>query len=283
MLDTGTRQEIDGIVQRILNEMGVKDPPLTIESVIEHLSIDHSYYSLEDPGLLREIWHRLKIGSAKATTIFQKIGLQGLWLPDETKIIVDIAVAPARRKWVNAHEVMHKLIPSHADLLLGDTAETLDPEYHEMIEAEANYGASALIFLGERFKKDALDSKSEFRSVQKLKQRYSNSLVSTLRRFVVSGDKPMVGIVSTPFWANLNEGKPRLRYSFTSKTFRLLFSKVKVEDILSAIEPRMSEKRGGMLATDLIQMRDDTGKINSFLFEAFYNQYDILTLVSHWE
>jgi hypothetical protein len=87
-MDRKTARDIDSRVEQILKEMGISTPPLKIEDVIEHLRIHHSYYSLEDPSLLKEIFHRIRIGAQKATDIVKKVNLKGLWLPDSNQILV---------------------------------------------------------------------------------------------------------------------------------------------------------------------------------------------------
>ena len=48
-------------------------------------------------------------------------------------------------------EIGHDIIPWHADMMLGDTEQTLTPSCHEIIEAEANYAAGQLLFMASRF------------------------------------------------------------------------------------------------------------------------------------
>ena len=52
----------------------------------------------------------------------------------------------------------HSIIPWHDGMMLGDNTQTLLPLCHEQMEAEANYVAGRLLFMGERFKLEASDS-----------------------------------------------------------------------------------------------------------------------------
>ncbi|MGZ3720717.1 MAG: hypothetical protein ACXVB8_20565 [Bdellovibrionota bacterium] len=282
-MDRKTAQDIDRTVEKLLKEMGRLTPPLRIEDVIQHLSIDHSYYSLEDPGLLKEIFHRFKIGKKKATDLVQKVKLKGLWLPDSNQILVDLSVVEKKRKWVNAHEVSHKIIPTHSQFFQADTAETLDPEYHEMLEMEANYGASALIFMGQRFTTEAVDVAPCFKTIELLSKRYQNTLATTLRRFVLlSHNLPMLGMISTPYWKELPEGQPsRCRYFIPSPLFADQFSAVEPLAALKLVDGYTVPKRGGMVGTDTLELVDDNGLRHEFLAESFFTSYDLLTLICH--
>jgi hypothetical protein len=248
-----------------------------------HLAVDHSYYDLEDPGLIREFVHKLKVGSKKAIDVLKKVNLKGLWLPDSKRIIVDLSVAEAKKKWVNAHELAHRIIPTHNQFFLADTMETLDPEYHEMLEAEANYGASALIFLGETFTTEALAYSPVFESVRSLSKKYQNSLATTLRRFVLySHNKAMAGVISLPKWVDTPAGcVSRCRYFIPSHRFTSEFSSVSASVVMNVIDSYTNPKRGGYVGSGAFTLRNDNGETHIFEGESFYNQYDLLTLIVH--
>ena len=61
MLDEFTCKNIDMIVERVLKEARLNQPPIHIENLLSHLEIDRDFYNLEDPGLIRRIQHRIKI------------------------------------------------------------------------------------------------------------------------------------------------------------------------------------------------------------------------------
>lgn len=280
-MDRKTANEIDKRIQKIIKEMGLREPPLKIDDVVQHLNVHHSYYDLEDPNLLQEIFHRMRIGAKKAIDAAKKVNLKGLWLPETNQILIDLSVKEKKRKWVSAHEISHKIIPAHAQFLQGDTAETLDPEYHEMLEAEANYGASALIFMGDHFTKEALQVKPCFEALRILHKRYQNTLATTLRRIVQYGHNiPMLGVVSTPYWLNPKK-KNECRYFIPSNKFFAEFSKIFPQQILDIIEENITPKKGGMIGTYEFQLTDDNGGIHEFLGESFFTSYDVLTLITY--
>ena len=89
-VDVSTRREIDKIVERILRDGGLREPPIQITDVLEHLKLSRDFYRLDDPTLLRRFAHRLQIGTNKLVNIVRdKIKLAAVWLPDEKRILVD--------------------------------------------------------------------------------------------------------------------------------------------------------------------------------------------------
>ena len=74
------------------------------------------------------------------------------------------------------HEMGHRILVWHHPYFYGDTAQTLDPDWQQPLEEEANYTASTLMFCGELFTTEARDTKPEWASVEELKKRYRKNL-----------------------------------------------------------------------------------------------------------
>src|ERR1700675_4571877 len=92
-----------------------------------------------------------------------KAKLSALWVPDTKRILIDEAVPKPKHRWIEGHEVGHSVIPWHREVLFGEHEYTLDPICHAMFEAEANYTASQLLFLQQRFSREARDGALEFK------------------------------------------------------------------------------------------------------------------------
>ena len=282
IIDKRTKLEIDKRVKKILAEVGAKEPPLNLNEVEDFLMINKYYYDLTDPGFLDEIKHKLHIGSRKVLSIIKKISLKALFLPDSNQIAIDNEVPHSKEKWVTAHEIIHKTLPTHNQLLLGDTAETLDPDYHDMMEMEANYGASSLIFLQQIFTKEAAETDCTIKSVIQLSKRYKNSATSTLRRFVeTNNSSPLAALVSKPIWLNDSDKNQRCRYYLKSPIFEKLFCNIDSGLLMTIVDNNCYRCYGGPCGSDTDLLYDINGRGHEFLFESFFNQYDILTLVTH--
>jgi len=54
-VDDSTRREIDKLVERILRDSGLREPPVQIADILEFLKVHRDFYSLEDPKLLERL------------------------------------------------------------------------------------------------------------------------------------------------------------------------------------------------------------------------------------
>jgi hypothetical protein len=76
--------------------------------------------------------------------------LGAMWLEQRT-LFLERRQSRPRRRFTQAHELMHALCPWHGPALRTDTAAELFGPAREALEAEANAGAGLLIFGGSRF------------------------------------------------------------------------------------------------------------------------------------
>lgn len=56
MTDEATCRQIDKVVDRALEDAGLKEPPFMIEDLLEYLEVNRDFYDLEDVRLLRRFW-----------------------------------------------------------------------------------------------------------------------------------------------------------------------------------------------------------------------------------
>ncbi len=202
-------------------------------------------------------------------------------MPKEEKILVQKTLPDPKIEWASFHEVDHRLLPWHREIFLGDTAQTLDPDFQEMLENEANYGASALMFGGSMFTQDALDTVPGWESVKVLQKRYKKSLVTTARRYVgFSHSIPMALVISTPLWmAKPEEQSDRIRHLVLSDQFRGEIRSINREGILNLIDKYASMRRGGMVGEFQFRMKNLNGNFREFHAESFFNVHYLLTLI----
>jgi hypothetical protein len=106
--------------------------------------------------------------------------LGAMWLEERT-LFLERRQSPARRRFTQAHEIMHALCPWHGPALRTDTAAELFGPTREMLEAEANAGASLLIFGG-----TAVAGPVSMASAQALAAAHGASLHATLHHCVES-------------------------------------------------------------------------------------------------
>jgi hypothetical protein len=121
ILGERTRNDIDKRVERLLRGLGNPNPPINLVDVRELLKLDKSYYSGEDDGLLAEAVSRLKVGGKQLLLrpsllkdAIKKFDLRALYLPDRKRILLDQGIPEKKLRWLEAHEIIHDVIPWHS-------------------------------------------------------------------------------------------------------------------------------------------------------------------------
>ena len=243
-----TVADIDAQVAKVLRGLGQPEPPIDLQVVRDLLKLDRGYYSTTDDSLLRETFSRMKVAGLQVLlrpTILddavRSLSLKALYLPDQKRILLDKDLPSLKHRWNEAHEIGHDIIPWHAGMMLGDTEQTLTPACHEIMEAEANYGAGQLLFLAHRFAMEATDSIPSLNLVRSLSKGYGNTMTSTLWRFVeqAHGGRPIVALVTghphpTRRKSDFDAAQP-CRYCVKSPPFRERFGALKETDLFTAI------------------------------------------------
>lgn len=246
-----TRREIDRRISRVLKDAGFREPPIGIEAILECLNVHRDYYDLDDPSLLQRFYHKIQVGGLNLGKMAKKIRLAAIWMPDREQIFVDKTLPPVKQDWASFHDATHTILKWHRPFFLGDTSQTLDPDFQEMLENEANYGASALMFGRKMFTRDGLDTRPEWASIEALQKRYKKSLVATLRRYIeFTHDLPMIMMVSTPDWLEIpGDQKYQWRHLVPSNRFSLEFGEINPGYLLNLVNANIQKRRGGLIGS----------------------------------
>ena len=287
ILSHRTAQDIDNHVNRILRDLGNPEPPLRLEEVRDLLRLDLGFYSATDVGFLKDFVHTLKIGARQVVErpvllveAIQTLDLKALFLPDRKRILLDRSLPILKQRWSEAHETIHSVLPWHSALTLGDTTLTLTPACHDQIEAEANYGAGRLLFLGDLFAERASDLAPTIRNVMALHDQFGNTITTTLWRYVELSEQVLFGAVSAhPHHPpdKFDPNKP-CRYFIRSAKFAAQFTGELETDVFCQLGAYCSHKKSGPLGTGEITLVDANGNKRHFLCETFSNRYEALTL-----
>lgn len=284
------QRDIDQLVDKILRDLGRPEPPLDLCLVRELLRLDRKYYSSTDIGPLTEFAHRIKVAGKRLAEdpglilrVVKKAKLSGLWLPDDRKIFIDSEVPELKHRWIEAHEITHSFVPWHTEFLLGDNEVTLNPGCHEMIEAEANFGAGRLLFFGDQFSADAKDCAQSFKSVQTLKARYGNTLTTTFWRFIEDRDpqRASFGLISDhPHHRDIGATADGtgVHHFIASTGFRNLFPAVTANDVYSLVKRNSSRQRRGPMVNGNDALTDLRGDKRSISLDGFCNTHQVLTM-----
>jgi len=285
------KREIDAQIARILRDLGSPAPPLKLRDVRSLLKIDLRYYRSTDPGVIQELTHRFTLLAHKTipdigkhlAAALAKSKLNAFWVPAKQRILLDEAVPEPKHRWIEAHELSHSVTGWHKDFLLGDNRHTVDPECHATIEAEANYGAGALLFMTERFSRESRDLSPTFDSIKALSKRYGNSIVSTLWRVVEYRDPSLAtfGMVSVhPFFPEVgaHDGNDPWRYFVRSAQFRKQFMNVTPAQVFNLLSTHSTPRKRGPIFHTMDVLRDAIGEEWEFQLECFSTSYAVLTL-----
>lgn len=285
------RRDIESSVARVLRDLGNPDPPLRLPDVRELLKLDLRYYDGTDQGMITEFTHRFRLVTKKklpglvrqVREMLAQSKLVAFWVPDDRRVLIDGSVPKAKHRWIEGHEISHSLTPWHQAFLLGDASMTLDPSCHATIEAEANFGAGQLLFMHDRFARDARDMPATFASVQRLADLYANSLTSTLWRLVEQRDpsRPTFGMVSIhPKHPGIgaHNGGEAWKHFIRSAAFRTQFANVTPAEAYAIIDAEANFKIRGPVVSAESVLLDRSGTAWDFIVESFSNSHALLTI-----
>jgi hypothetical protein len=282
------KADINRQVEKILRGLGNPEPPLSLEDVRALLRLDRQYYSTTDDSVLREFVSKVKIGAQQLFhrptllwEVVKKADLSALWLPDPRRILIDRDLPELKHRWAESHEVAHSFTEWHKAFLFGDSKKELNPACHEVLEAEANYGAGQLLFLRDRFVLEAKDSPRNLKAIRNLAKRFGNTITSTLWRYIeeLGTELPMVALVTghpRELSADHDPCSP-CKHFIPSLAFRERFSSVSEKQMFDALQQYCRRGRGPLGEAEVF-LRDLNGDDNIFCFETFYNGHEALTL-----
>lgn len=278
-MDHFTRGEIEKIAWRILRDAGLTEPPIKSNDLIEHLRLHLDFYSLEDPSFLKKLTHNFNIKVNHLKKALEKSKLVAGWLPDAARIVIDRSLPARKQIFPTFHEITHSILPWHKEFFLGDTAQTLQHDYQNDLELEANYGASELMFCGPVFKKEITDHSVTIKTVKILQDRYQNTLTTTVRKLVRSQKEvSCFATISIPPWFESAQIPGALKSIEPSETFEKQFFPVMKEVLAGQINASIIQRSGGPLGEFAVTLADLNGDCYEFDCETFFNRYEVLTI-----
>lgn len=284
LLNPKTAAAIDLRVEKLLKDLGNPGPPLSLSDTRKLLKLDLGYYSSDDDSWLRERVHQMKVAGKQVIerpslilSVVKSLGLKGVLLADRRRILLDKEVPKPKHRWNEAHEITHDLLPWHDGIAHGDPETTLSPACHAQVEAEANYGAGRLLFLGKHFEEVLRSSPCDFSLVQELHGQFGNTMTTTLWRVVELSIDSSFGLVTRHPRSATGEVSEDIRYFIRSPRFAAEFSKIKAAALFREVRTRCFGRRGP-IGHGEFSIQDDAGTDHDFCFEAFFNGHDALTL-----
>jgi len=283
-LDTRTARDIDQRIDRVHRDLGYSGGKIELLEVRDLLRLDLKYYKMDDPDLLDEVVHKVKVGArqiAERPSLLleaaRKFDLSALFLPDKKRIFIDANVPDLKKRWYESHEVAHSLIPWHTDYMLGDDRTTLSQSCHETIEIEANYGAGRLLFPIAAFSEARRGSVLSLAAVREMAKTFGNTITSTLWRCVEQSEEVVFSAIGEhPH--RPREGRSNIEYFVRSRLFETRFPSIAEKDIWGWLKANCRHGKTGPLGSWEVSINDVNGTPHVFSMESFSNGYDVLSL-----
>ena len=273
--------DIDQQVAKILRGLGNPEPPLCLDDVRELLELDLKFYSSDNDGYVRETISRIKVAGKQilrrptiVLDVIKKRDLKALWVPDRKRILIDETLHKLKWRWSEGHEIGHSIIPWHDDMMHGDNKRTLTPSAEQQLEAEANFAAGRLLFLGDKFQERLLSSPLNYASIDGLAKEFGNTKTTTLWRAVETLSVPAFGLVTQHPSQHIDPDKPLVRYFVRSKAFKEQFPGITTQFLFSQLSSACRPGNGPIGQTDVL-LTDSNGDQHVFCLEAFHNSYEI--------
>jgi hypothetical protein len=283
-LDARTVRDIDQRIDRVHRDLGYTTGKMLLPEILDLLRLDLQYYRLDDPRLLSDVVHKLKVGAQQVIArpgllidAVRKFDLSALFVPDRKRILVDESVPDLKKRWYETHEISHSLIPWHADYMLGDNRMTLSQDCHHRIEAEANYGAGRLLFPDEAFRQYRRASTMTLEHVRAIAKHFGNTITSTLWRCVEQSDEVTFATIGE-HPRHPRADKPQIEYFVRSKTFEEQFPNVTDADVWTWKQTYCRYNLTGPLGATELLVRDANQLPHTFFAETFSIKHHALTM-----
>lgn len=210
----------------------------------------------------------------------------GAFMFSERVIFIDGDQRRSRVLFTDAHEATHALCPWHEQTLLVDTEDTLFKEIKDQIEAEANYGASRLIFQGDHLMRRALKEQYSIQAPLALADVYGASSTATIRHYVREHPAAVALVVTGRFARE--DGLP-VFYSEESESFLTRFGRLPplLPGGPAALQP---DSPLGHLAQEArsasgpcqgaFGLSDADGTEHSFFAQTYFNQHNFFVMLT---
>lgn len=209
-----------------------------------------------------------------------------LSFPDRL-IAVDETLTCPRRKFSLLHEVAHYVLPAHRNSLYLCDELGMSPWARLAFEKEANEFAADLLFKGSLFAVDVAGMDISVRTVVELAGKYEVSFEATARRLVEKSLRPaMLAVFKSagePTETNVSAGPVwEVRYCAASPTFKSRFSTGVNGNVPADVASELLSP-GRDIEESIVREMPVGGwrmGLPSFRAEFFYNQYNILCLLT---
>jgi hypothetical protein len=208
--------------------------------------------------------------------------LGALWFEERTIFLAETQRA-ARRRFTEAHELMHALCPWHETVLREDTGDELFRATADQIEAEANAGAAMLLFQGRHFADRIAGERPSISAPLALAREYGASAHAALHHYVVTHAAAIALLVvgrfprrdgSLPVWRSVESARYRRRHD---RAARAMAGGLAAGSPLRELVE--SARRASEPAVARLPWTDRHGSVRKVRAHAHYNRHAFLVLL----
>lgn len=211
----------------------------------------------------------------------------GALLYKERTVFVDLSQNDGRARLTEAHEIGHKLIPWHEAAFRLDDLETITGRTHDHLEEEAFLAGGHLIFQGARFHDKALDYEVSIKTPLLLADEYGASYHATIRYYVMHHPDALALLVagryaasgSVPLWKSVESPLFLERYGrlVTRRDQRIPVGAESPHPLGTIAFLALAQSE---IADTRFRLADRNGRQREFVAESFFNQHNLLIMVS---
>jgi len=203
-------------------------------------------------------------------------------------IVVDRSQGPARGRFIEAHEIVHKLLPTHEAIIRLDDEGRLFGPTKRLIEEEAEVGAAELLFQGELFVQRALEFAVSIATPIALAPGFGSSITAAVRHYpdyhpdavaVLLAGRYVRSNGRVPIWSAHESPSFRRRFGRAINCFpEGLPARNGDEDAVAGMV-RQALEDGDIFSTE-IRLIDLRGEPADFVAQAFFNQHMLMVMLA---
>ena len=225
-----TRKDIEEVSFELLKQSKSLDVfPTPVDKIVEHseLIINNQ---IDLNNIDKSFFDSLKEKADEGLKILQEglSNIRGFFDRTEKTIYISETRHLGRKNFVKLHETGHGVLPWQSPIIGAfDNSSTLNPDFEDQFEAEANYFASITLFQHNRYDREMKKVNFGLPGVIALSKKFGSSVHASFRNYIFKTDKRCILLVLNPIQnKKFNEPICSKRNLFHSKSFLNEFGKI---------------------------------------------------------
>ncbi|WP_104735171.1 ImmA/IrrE family metallo-endopeptidase [Hanstruepera ponticola] len=226
-----TKKDIEEVSFEILKQSKSLDIfPTPVDKIVEHSElVVNSEIDLNN--IERSFIDSIKEKAGEGFKVLQDglANIRGLFDRTESTIYLSQTRHLGRRNFVKLHETGHGVLPwQNAVIGAFDNSSTLNPDFEDQFEEEANYFASITLFQHNRYDREMKKVDFGLPGVIALSKKFGSSVHASFRNYIFKTNKRCALLVLNPVQnKNFNEPICSKKNLFHSRLFIKEFGKIK--------------------------------------------------------